>query len=94
MELREAINNGKYDLDMRVDDLLGKLETNLDGLVQTETETQTEAPPADETLPDPLDDAKPLDEQDDFDDEALFGEFESLDALDEEEDSDDLDEEY
>ena len=79
MELREAINNGKYDLDMRVNDLLGKLETNLDGLVQTETETKT--PPADETQPDPLDDSQPLDGQDDFDDQALFGEFESLDAL-------------
>jgi len=85
MELREAINAGSYDVDQRVNDLLGKLETNLSGLVQAEADTQ----PLNDT--DSVDNSKSFEEFDTFDNDDFQDEFESLDALNENEDFDDQD---
>ena len=98
MEIREAINNGEYDLDARVNELLGKFETNLNELAPTESEAPaTEVPasePESDTLDEPLSLDKPLslDELDDDDNDTFQDQFESLDALEQDEDEDE--EEY
>jgi len=86
MEIRQALHNGEYDLDARVQDLLGKLETNLGQLVQNESQS----PPSVDADDDACDANSLFDALDDVDDDAFFDEFESLDALNDD-DRDDFD---